>query len=204
MRAAFVVLVGSTCLWMGCDNANPASTSAPRHELPVQSFSAPQAWRPTWGDGPAVEPPDLDVEIWRAFVNQFEPMQRETPLWQDLPARETVRLKMPEGNRHQCVVGPVDIAPQPDDFGARLEHWVMQRILSCSSDDFATWTSYPHRIALGTDGARRVLVESGALLQERAADGAIRESLVVMRSDKEVRSASLGAPQVLPGVEVTD
>lgn len=198
------VLIGGACLLTACDSPTTTRTSAPSHALPVRAFAAPQAWRPTWGDGPAVEPPNLEGETWRAFVSQYEPMQRDTPTWQDLPARETVTLKMPEDSRHHCVVGPLEVAPQPDDFGSKLEHWVLQRIVTCSSDGFATWSSYPHRVALGADGSRRTLVESGALLQERTADAAIRESMVVMRADKEVRSASLGAPQVLPGVEVTD
>jgi hypothetical protein len=201
-------LLACASLLPACDGARPVDRSAATqaHDGPPHAaFVAPASWRPTWGDGPAVAPPDLDAETWRAFVNQYEPIQRDTPTWQLLPARETVALKMPEGSRHRCIVSPLEVSAQADDFGAKLEHWLMVRTVTCSADGFSTWSSYPHRVAVSPDGTRRVLAHSDALLQERVAGGdGVREMYVVFRSDKEVRSASLGAPRILEGVEVAD
>ncbi|MET0341022.1 MAG: hypothetical protein ABW252_08465 [Polyangiales bacterium] len=199
--------VNTRCLQtLGCLVALAAgcSSDAARSAPPVAGFVAPRAWKPTWGDGPPVAPPDLDAETWRVFVNQFEPIQRETPTWQALPAREAITLRMPEGSRHQCVASPLEVVAQPDDFGSKLERWLLSRTVVCSSDGFATWSSHPHRVAIDADGTRRVLARTDALLQERARDGAVRESYVALRSDKEIRAASLGAPRILEGVEVAD
>jgi len=203
-RRGCALLLAACAAVAACDGASGSARQPAPVEPPIARFVAPATWHPTWGKGPAVEPPDLDGETWRVFVNQFEPIQRETPAWQALPARAAVELKMPPGSRHRCVVSPLEVVAQPDDFGAKLEHWLLVRTMVCSSDGFASWSSYPHRVALGTDGSRRVITHTDALLHEHEKDGSARESAVTLRSDKEVREASLGAPRILEGVEVAD
>jgi hypothetical protein len=135
-------------------------------------------------------------------VNQYSPHQIKTPKWQPLPAREVVELAMPPGSTFRCMATALEVKTDANTFGTELRAWLLSRSILCSSDGFRSWTQYPHRVRLSTDGARTVDFQSDGLLRERASDGTVRNTLVVMRSDAEPREASPGPPRILPGVEV--
>lgn len=212
------VMLAFTFALAGCAGRAPSGVTDARHadvasvapaaarpaSLPVGTFRAPSPWKPSFGDGAAVQPPDVAKETWRAFVNQAEPMQKQTPTWQAVPAKEVVTLAMPKDSRFRCFVNPLEILPETNDYGTKLEAWLLKRELVCSSDDFATWTSYPHRVLLSPDGQREVTLEAEALLREQGQGGEQRATYVLFRSDQESREASPGGPRVLPGVPVAD
>jgi hypothetical protein len=169
---------------------------------PAVAFEAPRPWQSTRPGSTPLAPPDPTRETWRALASQNEPLQKKTPHWQPLPAERTLELAMPEGSAHRCVVGPLQVTVEADDFGAVLEAWVLARTLSCSSDGFAHWTEHRHVVRVAPDGRREVTVEGGALLRERDAADNVRQSFVMLRADEERRVATTGPPRILPGVEV--
>jgi hypothetical protein len=146
-----------------------------------------------------VPPPDLTGETWRVFANREQPIQKETPQWQPVPAQLSVELNMPRGSGHRCLVNPVAVAAVPNDWGTKLEGWDLTRKLLCSSDEWRTWTEYPQRLLLSVDGTRTVAFQSEATLRERTASGEVTLTMVLFRSDKEERFATTGAPRVIAG-----
>lgn len=174
----------------------PASSSA-KPSPPSTEFVAPQTWK-SWREGvePAA-PPNLGQETWRAFANQEEPIQRETPVWQPLVADKVVELHMPAGSSYRCIVNPVEVTPQVNDWGTELRGWELMRKLLCSSDGWKTWTEYPHRLLLSVDGTRTVMYAAEAALREQTAAGRVHQTTVLFRSDKEERQATTGPARIV-------
>lgn len=172
---------------------------------PSAAFVAPEAWvsrKP--GAKLTVEPPDLDQETWRVLVTQNKPLQRKTPLWQSLPARETVELSMPEGVGFRCIVQPVRVSSLADDFNYKLKGWGLTRSMLCSSDDWHSWNEYVYSGIIEADGKRTFPDEIGALLREQAPDQSVRHTFAMIRSDKEKRQATYGKPQIVADMKVDE
>jgi hypothetical protein len=195
----------------------PSAAAAPRAQglaaaaPPRVEFVAPQPWQAQvqpWQskkpDLTPVQPPDLAEEVWRAFVSQNEPIQIKTPRWQALPADQTVELQMAEDSHFRCQVTPLVITPEANDFNTKLKAWVMSRTLMCSDDGWKNWTEYSHTVHLAPGGERKMFAVPEALLRERQPDGSVRQTFVILRSDKEQRDATTGPPRILTGVEVDD
>ena len=194
----------------------PAELAAPR-----VAFVAAQAWHSRMGKPVAIDPPALANETWRVFVNQNQPIQLATPRWLPLPAQDNVEPAMPPGSRFRCLVTPLQIATDANDFGTKLKAWVLTRTLRCSVDGWHSWTEYPHTVRVAPDGTRTVVAAAEALLRQRDneapprsagavppgdASGAqsVRETYVLVRADKEHREATTGPPRILPGVPVDE
>lgn len=196
-----------------CERAEHATAPAPVVEKPqplvaapkppVFHFVEPQPWKSSDGQS-VVRPPDLADETWRALVNQTEPMQRKTPHWQSLPARETVELAMPAGSAFRCLVAPLSVRSHGDEYGKHLKAWLLKRAFICSSDDYRTWTETFLQIQVPADGPRKPGQEAGTLLRERAQDGTVHETFVLMRPDKEHTKATVGPPQIIADRAVDD
>ncbi len=177
---------------------DPGRASGP----PEVAFVAAQPWQSTREGSEPIAPPPL--ETWRVLVNQHQPHQIETPRWQPLPPRDTVELKMPPGSGFRCVVTPLQVKADANDFGTKLKAWVMTRNLLCSGDGFRRWTEHGHAVRLAPDGTRETIAPAAALLRERDAGPVVRHSYVVVRADEENRQATTGPPRILPGVAVDD
>ena len=176
-----------------------AAAPQPKYEPPREEFKAPVAWQSRKPGIPPIEPPDVEAEVWRVFVTQNQPLQIKTPKWQTLPPRENVEVAMPEGNGFRCVVSPLSVAIDANDFNTKLKAWVMKRTLTCSGDDWRSWSEYSHSVRLTGDGKREMLAVPEALLRERMPDQSIKQTFVLLRSDKEVREATFGPPRIVPG-----
>ena len=181
-----------------------ASASAPASAPPAIAYVAATTWRSTRPGVPEVAPPVAANETWRVLVNQNQPLQKKTPLWQPLAAERSVELTMPERSAYRCLVTPLASTAHADDFGVKLEAWVLTRSLLCSSDGFRSWTEHGHVLRVRPDGSRDETLQASALLRERDADGRVRETYVVVRSTPEPRAATKGPPRVLPGVALVD
>jgi hypothetical protein len=160
----------------------------------------PRPWHSKKPDAPAVAPPDLTVETWRAFASQTEPLQRKTPRWQTLDAQRTVELEMPQGSAYRCLVTPLRVEAKANTWGTKLMAWAMERTLMCSSDDYRTWIESTLRVRVRADGTRDVGPDAGAVLRSRIGGAGVRQMFVLMRSDKERREATFGPPQVVSGL----
>ena len=168
------------------------------HEPPVFAFVAPKPWQSSREGSTPLAPPDLSLETWRVLVSQTKPIQIKTPLWQSLPASQSVELSMPEGSGFRCVVTPLEVKAQANDFGTKLVAWSMLRRFVCSADGFRSWTEYQHEVRLRPDGTREDSPETGALLRER--NGAqVVETYALMRTTPERREATTGPPQITTG-----
>lgn len=159
-------------------------------------FKEPEPWKSQDGSK-VVPPPDLEAETWRVMVNQMEPMQRKNPWWQPVKARETVDLEMPPGSKFRCMVPPLIVAPEPDEYGGSLEAWQFKRSFLCSSDDFRTWSETQLRVRASVKGSRKVGPDAGILLRWRDDDGKRNEMFVMMRSDKDKTTAEFGPPRII-------
>jgi hypothetical protein len=166
------------------------------------AFVAPQPWQAKREGAAPIAPPEL--ETWRVLVNQNQPPQIKTPRWQSLPPTETVELAMPAGSGFRCVITPLQVAADANEFGTKLKAWLLTRHLLCSGDDFRHWTEYVHPVRVLPDGARETPPESGALLRERDGDDAVRHTYVLLRSDTQTGEPTTGPPRILPGVVVDD
>jgi hypothetical protein len=184
--------------------APAAPAAATRLRPPQVPFKQPEPWQSRKKDQPPIPPPDVDQEVWRAFVNQNQPIQIKTPVWQLLPPKETVELAMPAVSKFACAVGPLSVVSDANDFNTKLKGWVLTRPLYCSDDGWHSWTEYGHGVKIGADGTRQMLDVPQALLREREADSSVRETYVLLRSDKERREATTGPPRVVPGMEVDE
>lgn len=185
--------------------AVPAAPLAEKLSPPDFPFVEPKPWRSTFKKNiPEVPPPDLSQETWRAFVNQNDPIQIKTPIWQLLPPKETVALKMPDVSKYACVVTPLKVEFDQNDFQTKLKAWVLTRSLLCSDDGWHTWTEYQHGMRILPDGAREMMAVPQALLRERDANNRIRHTYVLLRSDKEVREATTGPPRIVEGRKVDE
>jgi hypothetical protein len=178
--------------------------AAPRLRPPEAAFKAPQPWQSRKKDKPPVPPPDLAQETWRAFVNQNQPIQIKTPVWQLLPPKETVELAMPAVSKYSCVVQPLSIEAEQNDFQTKLKGWLLLRTLLCSDDGWHSWTEYTHGARISADGTREMFPMPQALLRERESDSSVRQTYVLLRSDKENREATTGPPRILPNVPVDE
>ncbi len=183
--------------------ATPAA-APPALRPPEVPFKAPEAWQSRKKDAPPIPPPDVDAEVWRAFVNQNQPIQIKTPVWQLLPPRETVVLKMPEVSKFACVVLPLSIVSDANDFNTKLKGWLLSRTLLCSDDGWHSWTEYAHGAKIAADGTREMFTVPQASLREREADSSVRQTYVLLRSDKERREATTGPPRIVPDMQVDD
>jgi hypothetical protein len=181
-----------------------APASAPASAPPRVEYVAPSVWRSTRPGVPEVAPPVAANETWRVLVNQNQPLQKKTPLWQPLSAERSVELAMPEQSAYRCLVTPLASTAHADDFGVKLEAWVLTRSLICSSDGFRSWTEHGHVLRVRPDGSREETLQANALLRERDAAGRVRETYIVVRSTPEPRAATKGAPRILPGVALAE
>lgn len=181
----------------------PAAPVAAAPQKLVFPFREVEPWKSHDG-AKVVQPPDLEAETWRVMVNQTEPMQRKNPWWQPVKARETVELEMPPGSKFRCMVPPLNVAPEPDEYASDLEAWQFKRSFLCSNDDFRTWSETQLRVRLSAKGTRKVGPEAGILLRERADDGKVHEMFVMMRSDKEKTTAEVGPPRIIATKKVDD
>jgi hypothetical protein len=111
---------------------------------------------------------------------------------------------MPPGSKYRCMVAPLNVAAEPDEYASDLEAWQLKRSFLCSADDFRTWTETQLRVRSSMKGSRKVGPDAGILLRERADDGVVHETFVVMRSDKEKTHAEVGPPRILVGKKVDD
>ena len=180
--------------------ASGALTQAPPSASPPSfAYSAPQPFRPNLADAPEVAPPDPAKEAWRALVSQSAPLQKKTPRWQALDAERSVELTMAEGSAFRCIVSPLSVTPEAEEFAKAPDAWVLARTLVCSSDGFRSWTEQAHVTRLLPDGTREITMQGGALLRERDAAGAVRESYVLLRSEPEKREATTGPARIVPG-----
>lgn len=197
-----LLLVCCACGERTSPQATPAATvtSQPVSALPPPAaFVPPQAWT-SWRDGvKPVAPPDLSKETWRVFANREQPIQRETPVWQPVVADKAVEIRMPVGSAYRCIVQPVEITAQANDWGTELEGWELLRKLLCSADQWRTWTEYPHRMVLSVDGTRTVAYAAEAALREHTKSGEVHHTTVLFRSDQEERQASAGPARILAG-----
>jgi hypothetical protein len=115
-----------------------------------------------------------------------------------------VELAMPPGSKFRCLVPPIKVSNQADDFGKRLEAWDFRRSFLCSSDGFRSWTETVLQVRVLADGTRKVGPEAGLLLRDRDGDGSVRETYVLMRSDKEKLHATQGPPQIVADRKLDD
>jgi hypothetical protein len=180
----------------------PAAAAQPlqqerKYEPPRLEFKAPVAWQSRKSGTPPIPPPDPSAEVWRVFVTQNEPLQIKTPKWQSLPPQENVEVAMPEGSSFRCMVSPLEIATDTNDFNTKLKAWVLKRVLTCSDDGWRNWTEYSHSVRVTPEGQRDMLAVPEALLRERMPDQSIKQSFVLLRSDKEIREATTGPPRIL-------
>jgi hypothetical protein len=180
----------------------PTGEQARPSRPPEVAFVAAQPWQSTREGSAPLEPPPL--ETWRALVSQHRPQQTKTPRWQPLAPTDTVELAMPPGSRFRCVVTPLQVTAEANDFGTKLKAWVLARSLLCSGDDFRSWTEHGHGVRLPADGERAITSEATALLRERDAGSDPRHTFVLVRADEESRAAATGPPRVLPGVAVDE
>ena len=86
-----------------------------------------------------------------------------------MTAIENVAVQMRPDSRFRCLVTPLSVEAETDDFGSRLEAWVLGRQLRCSSDGWQTWTAYSHLVRVQSDGARETQAVR-ALLQLRVGE----------------------------------
>lgn len=184
--------------------AVPAAPAPPQLRPPEVPFKAPEPWQSRKKDAPPIPPPDVDTEVWRAFVNQNEPIQIKTPVWQLLPPRETVALAMPAVSKFACVVTPLSMVSDANDFNTKLKGWVLSRTLLCSNDGWHSWTEYAHSAKIAAEGTREMFSVPQATLREREADSSVRQTYVLLRSDKERREATTGPPRIVPGMRVDE
>jgi hypothetical protein len=185
--------------------STPAAEPKPTNAAPPATpFTPPQPWRSRGEPVEVVEPPDLARETWRAFVNQYKPMQKKTPLWRPLPAAETVVLEMPAASAFRCIVTPVQVSTETNDYGTKLKAWLLRRDLLCSADGWRSWTEHPHVARLLPDGTRQTTTMAQVQLRERDRDPEVRETFVLVRDDEEPRAATTGPPKILPNVAVDE
>jgi len=217
MLLRVLTIAVAACASLGCQkSAEPPPPSAaqpsaltktepaPSLRPPEFPFVAPAPWQSRKKDAPAIPPPDVDAEVWRAFVTQNEPLQIKTPRWQALAPRETVEVAMPTVSKYRCVVTPLSIVTEANDFGTKLKAWVMTRRLLCSNDGWQSWTEYSHTARLPTEGEREMESVPQAFIREREPDQSVRQTFVLLRSDKEQLEATTGPPRILPGVRVDE
>ncbi|MGD8863498.1 MAG: hypothetical protein PVI30_26020 [Myxococcales bacterium] len=128
-------------------------------------------------------------------------MQIETPRWQPLPATENVMLEMHPDSRFRCMVTPLSVAAESDDFGRELTGWVLERQLRCSSDRWRSWHAYTHEVRVRPSGRRESMPTRAWLHAQPRGDGDLREStrrtLVLLRDDAERRTATTGPPRII-------
>jgi hypothetical protein len=182
-------------------SASPAAEDQrPSSGPPAVAFVAPSPWQSKRDGVPPIDPPPLPT--WRVLVTQNEPLQAKTPLWQRLPPAETIELAMPPQSGFRCVVTPLQVTAEANDFGTKLKGWLLARSLLCSSDGFRAWTEHVHSVALAAEGSPPEASQSGILLRERDAAAGVRQTNLLVRTDEEVRAATTGPPRILPGVKV--
>lgn len=172
------------------------------HAPPNVPFVAPAPWRSSKGE--VIAPPDPAKEQWRVFVNQQRPMQRKTPVWRPIPAAESAVVQMPEPSSYRCIVTPLQITAEHNDFNTKLLGWTLQRDLLCSADQWRSWTVHPHKVRIRPDGARETTVAGEVLFSERDPDQQVRETFVLVRDVPERLEATTGPPRILPGVPVDE
>jgi hypothetical protein len=202
-----VTKIASGLIWGLCAcRPHPEAAPAQPHvqavralpTLPTYAFEAPKPWQSRHPGIPPVEPPDMTKEIWRVLVTQDQPLQRKTPLWQQLPAAETVELQMPEGSSYRCIVPPLDVTNEANMFETKLKLWRLSRSFLCSNDDFHSWNETILRVNIAADGSREYSQGAGLLLRERVSgDDTPHKMFVLMRPDKERREATVGPPQII-------
>jgi hypothetical protein len=188
-----LVACGSRAEQTAWRNPAPSAHAQP----PTFAFVAPQAWHSRKPGVPIVEPPDLGEEVWRVLVNRTQPLQAKTPLWQRLIASQTVELEMPPDSKFRCLVPPLQVDSEINAFGTKLKAWLLTRPVRCSSDGWQSWTESTHRVRKLPDASRELAEDTGLLLREWDASGAVRETFVLLRSDKAKREATTGPPQIL-------
>jgi hypothetical protein len=172
--------------------------------VPSKPFVAPDAWQSKRKATPPVPAPDPALHTWHVFVDQYEPHQKNTPLWQPLPAHQTLEVHMPEGSAFRCVALPLEIRAEANDFETELEAWRLSRSVLCSSDGWRTWSSYAHRLGILPDGTRQPDYKSDAWLSERSSDGVARNTVLSLRAEPPRREATTGPPQIVSGARVSD
>jgi hypothetical protein len=182
--------------------APAAKDSQPSSGPPAAAFAAPKPWQSTRDGAAPIDPPALPT--WRVLVTQNQPLQATTPLWQRLPPADTVELAMPEQSGFRCVVTPLQVTAEANDFGTKLKAWLLARSVLCSSDGFRGWTEHVHTVALAADGSAPEASQSGLLLRERDVAAGVRQTNLLLRTDEEVRAATTGPPRILPGVKVDE
>jgi hypothetical protein len=145
-----------------------------------------------------VAPPDPAQETWRVFADQRKPMQRPTPIWHPLPASETVAVQLQPESGFRCIVTPLEVSSESNEFGSKLKVWILTRKLLCSGDDWRSWTEHPHSVRVAPDGTRTTTLAAEALLREQNGPEP-RETMVLVRDDQEQRAATTGPPKIVPG-----
>jgi hypothetical protein len=164
---------------------------------PTFAFMAPQAWHSRKPGVPNAPPPDLAQEVWRVLVNQTKPLQAKTPRWQPLLANQTVELEMPPDSKFRCLLPPLQVESEINAFGTQLKAWLLKRTVRCSSDGWQSWTESAHRVRMVPGASPESGEDTGLLLREWDASGSVRESFVLLRSDKDKLEATTGPPQIL-------
>jgi hypothetical protein len=178
----------------------PAKEAAPLVQAapqpPVFEFKAPEPFKSRDGSK-VVPPPDLAVETWRVMTNQTEPMQHKNPWWQPLPADKTVELEMAPGAKFRCMSPPLRVTVEPDEDQVDVEAWDLKRSILCTSDDYRTWNETQLHVRITNKGKRKTGPDAGMMLRQRADDGKIIETFVVMRADKDKSGPTYGPPRII-------
>lgn len=179
--------------------AAPEEPERAERKPPAETFAL-EPWKSVRKGVEPVMPPEDLLEPWRAFVNQERPRQKKNPKWQTLPPKQSITLQMPEGSSYRCQVGPLVVRGHGTEAQDAVQMWVLSRSLKCSSDGWQTFSEQVHQVFVKPDGDREVPVDRTiALLRERGQGDGLKETTVILRSDKQKYiKATTGPPQENP------
>lgn len=181
-----------------------AKEIAPIRQAPKEAYEAAPPFKAWTGQGEPVSPPDANKEVWRVYAERRSPLQRKTPRWQLAKANEAIEVEMPASSRHRCVLQPLRMKPDTNDYGTELKGWQLHRTLLCSGDGWQTWSAQAGILYIDAAGERKEMMRARVFLHELQDNGDVHDYVVMVRTDKERRAATHGPPQILTGVAVDD
>ncbi len=197
-----VVVVAVVAIALGGCSSGASPEASPAPVPPTAEYVPAKPWSSRHEPELTVPPPDPAKETWRVRAHRYAPMQTETPRWQPLPAADNVVVQMHADSRFRCLVTPLSVAVETDDFGTQVEAWILERELRCSSDGWRSWTAHPHRVRVDPEGARLTQPARASLREQGRVQA--RETLVSVRDDPEKRRATKGPPRVVAAARADD